>query len=105
MGVLIRRGLRPWTLAWAALALIASGPASSASAATPQGLADQLATNDAALRQAIDTWRTPTDPPTTLAPIEVSGPATLLQTIVRKLSAHPNLARVTVPLLSGSLRS
>lgn len=91
--------------ALAALGLLVGAlSATRAPAATPQDLAGQLTANDTALRQAIDAWRMPADPPTTLPPAEVTGPAGFFQNTVRKLAAHSNLGTATIPLLSGALR-
>jgi membrane-bound lytic murein transglycosylase B len=106
---MIDRGPRQLILPITVLAcvglLAAALSAPRAPATTPQDLATQLTANDTALRQAIDVWRMPADPPTTLPPAEVTGPAGFLQNTVRKLAAHSNLATATIPLLSGAFRS
>jgi soluble lytic murein transglycosylase-like protein len=85
----------------AALGLIGCGD--DASATSPQQVAGQLTGTDTALRQAIDEWRAPVDPPSSPPPEEVSARATDLQDQVRFLARHPNLTAEVIPLLSGSV--
>jgi soluble lytic murein transglycosylase-like protein len=75
-----------------------------ASAAMPQRIADQIALNDASLRQAIDAWRAGGDPPSSPPPADVVDRSAELQDEVALLGDHPNLARGVMPLLSGPLR-
>lgn len=79
------------------------GPATTAMAATPQGLATQLTANDAALRAAIDAWRAGGDPPSQPPPAEALAGARFLQDKVRFLAKHPGLAERTIRLLPGTL--
>jgi hypothetical protein len=51
----------------ACLALIGCGDAE---ATSPQQVADQIAQNDVALREAIDSWRAAGDPPSSTPPQE-----------------------------------
>jgi membrane-bound lytic murein transglycosylase B len=85
----------------AAFALIGCG---GATAAAPQQIADQLGQNDAALRQAIDSWRSAGDPPTSAPTADVAEQSAELQDHVAYLGEHPNLAGRVMPLLTGSLR-
>jgi hypothetical protein len=75
-----------------------------ADAASPQTLADQLVQTDAALRSSIDGWRAGEDPPTAPPPQEVLTEAGDLQSLVRHLAAHPNLAQQVIRLLPQDLR-
>jgi membrane-bound lytic murein transglycosylase B len=84
------------------IALIGCG---GASASAPQQVADQIKQNDAALRQAIDSWRATGDPPASAPPSDVAERAAVLQDQIALLGAHPNLASRVLPLLDGSLRS
>lgn len=87
----------------AALALLGAAPTR---AETPEQLAAGLSTNDAALRQAISTWREAAgDPPAGQAPAEVMEPSLYLQRKVRRLAAKPKLATATFALLPGAVRS
>ncbi len=83
------------------MALIGCG---GASAAAPQRVADGIRQNDAALRQAIDAWRSTGDLPATPPPADVVDRAADLQDEVAFLGEHPNLARRVIPLLGGQLR-
>jgi membrane-bound lytic murein transglycosylase B len=83
------------------IALIGCG---GASAAPPQRVADEIRQNDAALRQAIDAWRSTGDPPATPPPVDLVARAADLQDQVALLGEHPNLARKVIPLLGGQLR-
>jgi membrane-bound lytic murein transglycosylase B len=85
----------------AALGLIGCGDAS---ATPPQQVADEITQNDAALRQAIDSWRASGDPPASAPPAEVVDGAAVLQDQIAQLGDHPNLASRVLPLLSGSVR-
>jgi hypothetical protein len=85
-----------------AIALVGCGGASAAP--PPQRVADQLEQTDASLRQAIDSWRSGGDPPSTPAPDDVVTDAAELQDRIEVLGGHPNLARRVIPLLGGSLR-
>jgi hypothetical protein len=93
-----------WVAALAALGAIALIGCGGASAATPQRVADQIEQNDAALRGAIDAWRSAGDPPSGPPPADVAEQSAELQDQVAFLGDHPNLARRVMPLLSGSLR-
>jgi soluble lytic murein transglycosylase-like protein len=86
----------------ACLALIGCGDAE---ATSPQQVADQIAQNDVALREAIDSWRAAGDPPSSTPPQEVVADAAVLQDQVELLGDHPNLTARVLPLLNGSLRS
>ena len=93
---------RPIIVAVAAVAL-ALAPA--AAAATPQQVADQIETNDAELRQAVDAWWMEAgDPPAGQAPETVMTPALELQETVRFLAKRRGLAENTIELLPGRLR-
>jgi soluble lytic murein transglycosylase-like protein len=76
-----------------------------ADAATPQQVADVIAQNDVALRQAVDSWRATGDPPSSAPPAEVVDRAADLQDEVDLLGDHPNLTRQVLPLLSGPVQS
>jgi len=102
----VRRTLPKLVAIWVAgtaagIALIGCG---GASAAAPQQVADQLKQNDAALRQAIDNWRSAGDPPAGPPPADVVDESAELQDQVARLGDHPNLASRVIPLLDGSLR-
>lgn len=98
----LRKLVAIWVAGTAAgIALIGCG---GASAAAPQQVADQLKQNDAALRQAIDNWRSAGDPPAGLPPVDVVDESAELQDRVARLGDHPNLASRVIPLLDGSLR-
>ena len=86
----------------AAIALIGCG---GASADAPQQVADGITQNDAALRQAIDAWRSAGDPPSGPPPAEVADRAADLQEQIAFLGDHPNLVARVMPLLSGSVRA
>jgi membrane-bound lytic murein transglycosylase B len=90
---------------FAAIALVGCGGADDASAAQPQQVADEITQNDAALRQAIDSWRATGDPPASPPPEAVSSEAIELQDQVRFLARHPNLTARVMPLLSGNVRA
>jgi membrane-bound lytic murein transglycosylase B len=99
--------LRKLAAAWvagtiAAIALVGCGDAE---ATSPQRVADQISQNDAALREAIDSWRATADPPSSTAPAEVVDRSAALQDQVALLGDHPNLTDRVIPLLGGSLRS
>jgi membrane-bound lytic murein transglycosylase B len=81
------------------------GSAAEARDANAEELSAQLAANDLALRQAIDAWRAGDDPPKAPPPKEVMKSARYLQSVVRSLAAHKNLARNTVDLLPHPLAS
>jgi membrane-bound lytic murein transglycosylase B len=94
----------------AALALVnrdgsSSGSAAASAATNAEELSAQLSANDLALRQAIDAWRAGGDPPTVPPPREVMVSARYLQSTVRSLASHPNLARNTIALLAPRLAS
>jgi soluble lytic murein transglycosylase-like protein len=90
------------SLTIAAAGLIGCG---GADAATPQQVAEVIAQNDVALRQAIDSWRAAGDPPSTAPPTEVVDRAADLQDEIEVLGDHPNLTRQVLPLLSDPLRN
>jgi hypothetical protein len=85
----------------AAVALIGCG---GASAAAPQRVADEISQNDAALRGAIDAWRSAGDPPSSPPPADVVEHSADLQEEIALLGDHPTLATRVIPLLGGSLR-
>jgi membrane-bound lytic murein transglycosylase B len=94
-------------LALGAACLIAAG-GTTAGAAPPSPaaseLAERLAQNDVAMRQAIDEWHLVAgDPPAGQAPAEVMEAALFLQRKVRTLANHDDLAKGTIRLLPGSL--
>jgi soluble lytic murein transglycosylase-like protein len=98
-----RRGLTAVaTVMVVALGLIGCG---GADAATPQQVADVIAQNDVALRQAIDSWRSTEDPPSSAPPQEVVDRAADLQAEIELLGDHPNLTRQVLPLLPGPLQA
>ncbi len=74
-----------------------------ADAAPPEEVAADLSANDAALRQAIDSWRAPGDPPSAPPPEDVVAPALRLQGQIRFLARHPNLTAEVIPLLPAHL--
>jgi membrane-bound lytic murein transglycosylase B len=82
---------------------LATAAASNAAPGGPQALAERLAANDAVLRDAIDEWRAPADPPPGQAPESVVEPALFLQEQVRFLAKHPNAAKATLRRLPGRL--
>ena len=86
----------------AAVALVGCG---GASASAPQQVADGITQNDAALRQAIDAWRSAGDPPSGPPPADVVDRAADLQDQIALLGDHSNLAARVIPLLSGSVRA
>jgi membrane-bound lytic murein transglycosylase B len=88
-------------IAVGAVGLIGCG---GADAATSQQVADVIAQNDAALRQAIDDWRAGEDPPSSTPPTEVIDRAADLQDEIDLLADHPNLTAQVLPLLGGTLR-
>jgi soluble lytic murein transglycosylase-like protein len=90
----------------ASLMIVAAGliGCGGADAATPQQVADVIAQNDVAMRQAIDSWRAGGDPPSTPPPTEVVDRSADLQEEIELLGDHPNLARQVVPLLPAALR-
>ena len=102
MGTLRRHAAFGVALTIAAAGLIGCG---GADAATPHQVADEIAQNDAALRQAIDSWRAAGDPPSTSPPAEVVDRAADLQDEIELLGDHPNLAGQVLQLLSDPLRS
>jgi membrane-bound lytic murein transglycosylase B len=75
-----------------------------ATATSPQGVAGQIAQNDAQLRQAIDAWRAAGDPPTAAPPQDVRDRAADLQDEIALLGDHTNLATRVIPMLRGALR-
>jgi membrane-bound lytic murein transglycosylase B len=85
----------------AAIALVGCG---GASASAPQQVADGITQNDAALRQAIDAWRSAGNPPSGPPPAEVVDRAADLQDQIAFLGDHANLAGRVMPLLSGAVR-
>jgi soluble lytic murein transglycosylase-like protein len=85
-----------------AIALIGCG---GASATAPQGVAGQIAQNDADLRHAIDAWRSAGDPPSVPPPQDVLDRSADLQDEVALLGDHPNLATRVIPLLDGTLHA
>ena len=90
-------------VAMAALGAVGCGGASSATATSPQQVADQLAQTDVALRAAIDAWRAGGDPPASAPPPEVLAQSEALQEDVRFLGSHPNLTPQVLPMLPGPL--
>jgi membrane-bound lytic murein transglycosylase B len=97
------RGLRALTLLVGACASIAA--CGSASAPAPDGLAEQIAANDAELRTAIDEWRDAAgDPPAGQAPDEVIEPALYVQRKVRFLSTRRGVSEATLDELEPALR-
>jgi soluble lytic murein transglycosylase-like protein len=84
-----------------AISLIGCG---GAAATSPHGVAGKISSNDAALRQAIDAWRSAGDPPAGPPPQDVLDRSADLQDEVALLGAHPNLATHVIPSLSGRLR-
>ena len=100
MGGTLRRLLAAVGLV-GAVALIGCG---GAEATSPQGVVAQISSNDAALRQAIDAWRSAGDPPTGTPPQDVLDRSADLQGEVELLGEHTNLARRVIPSLSGRLR-
>jgi soluble lytic murein transglycosylase-like protein len=89
-------------VAVAAIALLGCGDAS---ATSPHRVADEITQNDAALREAIDSWRAAGDPPASPPPSDVVDRSALLQEQIAILGDHPNLTAQVLPLLSGSLLS
>jgi soluble lytic murein transglycosylase-like protein len=100
---MLSRQVRLTALAMVAAAGMLAGCGGADAAPSPQTVADQLVQNDAALRQAIDTWRAAGDPPATPPPEDVLAQADSLQDQVDYLGDHPNLARHVIPLLPASL--
>jgi hypothetical protein len=90
------------TLAVAIAALCLAG-CGGADAAAPRTFADQLVQTDAALRSAVDGWKVAGDPPSAPPPEEVLTESGDLQSLVRYLAAHPNLAQQVIPLLPRGL--
>jgi soluble lytic murein transglycosylase-like protein len=86
----------------AAIALIGCG---GASASPPQQVADGITQNDAALREAIDAWRSSGDPPSGPPTADVVDRAADLQDQIAFLGDHPKVAGRVMPLLSGSVRA
>ncbi|HEY6638263.1 MAG TPA: lytic transglycosylase domain-containing protein [Solirubrobacterales bacterium] len=84
-----------------AIALLGCGDAG---ATSPQGVAGQIQQNDAALREAIDAWRSAGDPPAGPPPAEVLDRSEALQDEIALLGDHPNLATRVIPMLGGALR-
>jgi membrane-bound lytic murein transglycosylase B len=99
-----RRGLLGAT-AIAAVALVALAGCGHAEAISPQRMADGITQNDAALRQAIDSWRAAGDPPATAAPADVVERAADLQDQIAFLGAHPSFTARVLPLLSDTVRA
>jgi membrane-bound lytic murein transglycosylase B len=81
------------------------GSAAEARVANAEELSAQLAANDVALRAAIDAWRAGGDPPEAPPPKEAMESARYLQSAVRSLADHRNLARNTIALLPDPLAS
>jgi soluble lytic murein transglycosylase-like protein len=63
-----------------------------------------IAQNDVALRQAIDSWKTSGDPPSTAPPGDVVDRAADLQDEIELLGDHPNLTVQVLPLLPAALQ-
>jgi hypothetical protein len=76
-----------------------------ASASAPQQVADGITQNDAAMRQAIDAWRSAGNPPSGPPPADVVERSADLQDQIAFLGDHKNLATRVIPLLNGSVRS
>jgi soluble lytic murein transglycosylase-like protein len=89
------------TVAISCISLLGCGDAS---ATSPQRVADEITQNDAALRQAINSWRAAGDPPSSPPPSDVVDRSAELEDQVDILGDHPNLAAQVLPLLSDSLR-
>jgi soluble lytic murein transglycosylase-like protein len=87
----------------AAISMIGCGDG--AAATPPQQVADEITENDAALREAIDSWRAAADPPSSAPPAEVVERSADLQDQIAFLGDHPNLGSRVVPLLGSSLRA
>jgi soluble lytic murein transglycosylase-like protein len=99
----LRKLVAIWVAGTAAgIALIGCG---GASASIPQQVADGITQNDAAMRQAIDAWRSAGDPPSGPPPADVVERSADLQDQIAFLGDHKNLATRVIPLLSGSVRS
>jgi membrane-bound lytic murein transglycosylase B len=88
--------------ALAGVALIGCG---GAAASSPESVAGQLGQTDAALRAAIDGWRSGGDPPATKPPQEVFDQAEAVEGDSLYLARHPNLTARVLPLLSPALRA
>jgi membrane-bound lytic murein transglycosylase B len=71
--------------------------------ATAEELVAGLAANDAALREAIDAWRTEEDPPSSEPPPVVMDGARYLQETVRTLARRRSLARTVIAKLPAQL--
>jgi membrane-bound lytic murein transglycosylase B len=93
------------TMATVMVAGIGLAGCGGATAASPQGVADQLVENDTALRQAIDAWRAAEDPPTVQPREEVLVRSEYIEDQARFLAAHANLSSQVLPLLPGALRA
>ena len=102
---MLRRLVRVVTLASVAAAVLTGtvGCGGADAAPSPEDVAAQLSANDAALREAIDSWRAGGDPPSEPPPAEVSEQAAFLQGMVRYLARHPNLSAEVIPLLGPNL--
>jgi hypothetical protein len=82
----LRKLVAIWVAGMAAgIALIGCG---GASAAAPQQVADQITQNDAAMRQAIDAWRSAGDPPSGPPPADVVERSADLQDQIAFLGDH-----------------
>lgn len=99
----LRKLVAIWVAGTAAgIALIGCG---GASASAPQQVADGITQNDAAMRQAIDAWRSAGDPPSGPPPADVVERSADLQDQIAFLGDHTKLAARVMPLLSGSVRN
>jgi soluble lytic murein transglycosylase-like protein len=87
------------------IALVSLAGCGGADASTPQQVADVIAQNDVALRQAIDSWRAGGDPPSSSAPSDVVDRAADLQDEIDLLGDHPNLTRQVLPLLAPPVQT
>ena len=84
------------------IALIGCG---GANASSPEAVAEQVAQTDAALRAAIDEWRSGGDPPTVEPPQQAFDQAEAVEDDSLYLARHPNLTAQVLPLLSTGLRA
>jgi len=100
---MIRRLVRVAIASAAATAALATTGCGGADAESPDDVAAQLSASDAALRQAIDSWRASEDPPSAPPTAEVLAEASTLQDQVRFLAGHPNLTSQVMPLLATRL--
>jgi len=102
---MLRRVVRVTALVAIVSAAVALAGCGGASASAPQQVADGITQNDAALRSAIDAWRSAGDPPSGPAPADVVDRAADLQDQIAFLGDHTKLAARVMPLLSGSVRA